>query len=47
MCRRWARAAGGVRIAIASESKQAGGGVGPGRSNHITPGLTPRATHVI
>lgn len=41
MCRRRGRGAGGARIAIASESKQAGATPRRGRSNHITPGLTP------
>lgn len=36
-----ARGAVGARIAIASESKQAGATPRRGRSNHITPGLTP------
>lgn len=36
------RCVGGARIAIASESKQAGAGCRrPARSNHITPGPTP------
>lgn len=42
------RGAGGARIAIASESKQAGATPRRrGRSNHITPGLTlaPHTRH--
>lgn len=35
----------GARIAIASESKQAGATPRRGRSNHITPGLTPAPRH--